>query len=509
MKLTHLLTLASSTLLLTTLGCKKAQQRMTDENTEKGTGTEKIYIDPVPGGSGSIVANTETTQSYIGTNFDNISKNLGGALAGTQMLVSNVPEKVNSKGWVFRGSVNDGTLGSLRGISGGFTFYLYHYLTGTVSTTDNVKGYLVARNVGSSPVTVSGRGYYEVKLNTTDVSASYRTALNWLNDKRSGATQPGTTRNNIQRLRTVSQSIAANSFAILDEVSAPLSQTIDARYELNASGNIVVYYVYENLDALATADKLSRLSTIVGSNTSRAKGVWVDPTPTGGTSPGYIIETGSPAPNVPSGLKIPTANNRFGRECGIYNNSGWSGVTNVSLPSNAAALRLHFNTSAKGGLQEQCAEAGTVNGFRTTTPVDASAFAGTSYNDYDLFLQQTGRPTNATRTYANYGHYYQLTFNITNTTGRTRRVQLLAGRSGGGRYYVPFWVQSAGFVTGNVNQINSVILDPDLGPSGSGTERPIADVTIGNAAPAANIKVNVVIPGSINIGQFFLIKTLD
>jgi hypothetical protein len=502
MKLNQMVALAGSVLLVAT-SCKKGQPDMTVANAETGNTTEKIYIDPVPGGSGSMAPSTETTVSYIGTDFNNTSRNLGGALSGVQMLVSNQPEQVSSRGWVFRGSINDGNLGSLRGISGNFVFYLYHYLFGTVGA--NTKAYLVARNVTAGSVTVTGRGYYEVKQSNSDLSTSLRTARHWVNDKRSGTTQPGITGptgTNIQRLRTVNQTIPANSFAILDEVAAPNSQTLDGRYELNASSSIVVYYVYDNLDALSASAKLTQLATIVGSNTSRARGTWIDPAP---STNGYIIETGFPAPNVPSGLTVPTANGRFGRECGIYNNSDWSGITNVSLPTGIATLRLHYNTSTKSGGQEQCADASTVGAFRATTPVDSTAFQG---SDYNIFKANGGRPTNALRSYGNYGHYYQLTFNVSNTTGRTRRVQLLVGRPGGGRYYAPFWVRSAGFVTGNVDAVTDIILDPGV-PGGNVTEKVLADVTIGNGAPGANIRINAVVPGSINIGQYFLIRTLD
>ncbi len=333
------------------------------------------------------------------------------------------------------------------------------------------------------------------------MSTSLRTARNWLNDKRTGTTQPGTTGpgNTIQRLRTINQTIAANAYAILDEVSSPNSQTIDGRYEFNASNSIVVYLVFDNLDALSASAKLTQLASIVGSNTNRAAGTWTD-------ASGYIVETGSPAPNAPSGLTVATPNGRFGRECGIYLNSGWSGITNVSLPAGIATLKLHYNTSSKSGGQEQCADAGTVTNasgtFRSTTPVDSRAFSG---GDYALFVP---RPTNALRTYANYGHYYDLTFNISNTTGRARRVQLLVGRPGSARYYAPFWIQSSGFTSGNVNTVSDIILDPGVA-GGNVSEKPIADVVVPNGATSATIRVSAVIPGSISIGQYLLVKTLD
>ncbi len=443
---------------------------------------------------------TEATQNYGSGDFVNTSKDLGGNISGAQMLVSNQPEQLSSRGWVFRGSINDGDLGSLRGISGNFVFYLYHYLLGTVGA--NTKAYLVARNVTSTSVTVSGRGYYEVKQSATDFSTSLRTARNWLNDKRTGTSQPGNTGpgSTIPRLRPVSQSIPANGYAILDEVSAPNSQTIDGRYELSASNSVVVYLVFDNLDALSASAKLTQLASIVGNNTNRAAGTWTD-------SNGYIVETGTPGPTVPAtGMSVPTAATRFGRECGIYINSGWSGVTNVALPAGVATLKLHYNTSVKSGGQEQCADAGTVvtgtGTFRSTTPVDTRAFQG---SDYSLF---SSRPTNALRTYANYGFNYDMTFNFTNTTGRPRRVQLLVGRPGSARYYAPFWVTSSGFTSGNVNTVTDIILDPGVA-GGNVAEKPIADVVIPNNAAAATIRVNAVIPGSISIGQYLLVRTLD
>lgn len=497
MKRSVLLSLASGMLLLLA-SCKKNEINATNDQAV-ATADEKIYVDPVPNGSGHAAAATETTLSYGAADFTNTSKNLGGALFGQQMLVSNQPEQLSSRGWVFRSSINDGDLGSLRGISGNFVFYLYHYLLGSVGT--NTKAYLVARNVTAASVTVSGRGYYEVKQSSTDLSTSLRTAKNWLNDKRSGTTQSGLTGpgGTIQRLRNVSQTIPANGYAILDEVSAPNSQTIDGRYELNASNSVVVYYVFENLDALSASAKLTQLATIVGTNTNRAQGTWTD-------SQGYIVETGSPAPPVPSGLSLATNGSRFGRECGIYTNAGWNGITNVSLPSGIATLRLHYNTSSKSGAQEQCASASQVvtagGTFAATTPVDRRPFVG---SDYSLF---SPRPTNALRTYANYGHYYELTFNIANSTGRARRVQLLVGRPGTSRYYAPFWINSSGFTSGNINAVNDIILDPGVA-GGTGTEKVLADVLVPNGATTATIKVNAVIPGSITIGQYFLVKTLD
>ncbi len=498
MKLSKTLAAVGSMLLILS-ACQKNEKQLAvaDQNTNTATG--EIYCDPVPGGSGSIHAATEATIAYSGADFTNTSRNLGGDLSGLQMLVSNQPEQVSSRGWVYRSSINDGDLGSLRGISGNFVFYLYHYLFGSVGT--NTKAYLVARNVTASSVTVTGRGYYEVKQSTTDLSTSLRTAKNWLNDKKSGATQPGTTGpgNTIQRLRPVSQTIAANAYAILDEVSAPNSQTIDGRYELSASSSVVIYLVFENLDALSASAKLTQLATIVGSNTSRATATWTD-------ANGYIVETGAPAPNAPAGLTVPTTNGRFGRENGIYSNSGWSGITNITLPAGIGTLKMHYNTSIKNGAQEQSAPASSVTTasgtFAATTPVDRRAFQG---SDYTLFVP---RPTNALKTYANYGHYYQVTFNLFNTSGRTRRVQIKVGRPGTGRYYAPFWVITSGFATGNINTVSDVILDPGVA-GGSGTEKVIADVTIPNGATSATVNINAIIPGSITIGQYFLVSTLD
>jgi hypothetical protein len=482
--------------MLLASSCSKEKQNPAASDNAVGT-EEKIYTGPWANGS---APQPEATLNYGAGSFTNSTLDLTGALSGSQMLVSNQPEEVTSRGWVFRGSINDGDLGSLRGISGNFVFYLYHYLLGVVGS--NTKAYLVARNVTASSVTVTGRGYYEVKQSSTDLSTSLRTARHWLNDKRTGTTQSGTTgpSANIQRLRSVSSTIPANSFAILDEVSAPNSQTIDGRYELSASNSVVVYLVFDNLDALTASAKLTQLSTIVGSNTNRATGTWRD-------ANGYIVETGTPGPSVPaSGMQVPTAQTRFGRECGIYLNDSWTGTTTVTLPTNIATLRLHYNTSVKSGGQEQCANAGTVTTasgtFRSTTPVDSRAFLG---SDYSLF---SSRPTNALRSYGNYGHTYDLTFNIVNTTGRQRRVQILVGRAGGARYYAPFWVSSAGFVSGNVNTTTDIVLDPGV-PGGNVSEKPIADVVIGNNAPGASIRVRAVVPGSITIGQYLLVRTLD
>lgn len=439
--------------------------------------------------------------AYDGSSFTDVAQNLGGLVSGQRMLVSNQPEQLVSRGWVFRTSVNDNSTGSLVTVTGAFTFYLYHYLLGSVGT--GTKMYLVARNTSTTTVTVSGRGYYEVKSGSTDLSTSLRTAKNWLTDKRTGVVQTGGTGpgGTIAKNRPVSKTIGSGLYAILDEVSSPNSQTIDGRYELNATGgNVQVFLVFDNFDATPVANRPAVIGTYVTDATKRAQGTWTD-------SQGYIVEVGSPAPALPSGLCTVTAATRFGRECGIYNNTDWTGNTTITLPNTAnSILKLHYNTSIKSGGQEQSADASsaTVGGvsYRTVTPVDSRVFSCT---DYSKFIP---RPTNALKTYANYGHYFQPTFTILNTSGRPRHFVLTVGRAGGTRYYAPFWVRSNGFSSGNVDLIKDIILDPGV-PGSDSTEKVLANVIVPNGATSAVIRLNAIIPGSISIGQFFRIKTLN
>jgi hypothetical protein len=161
------------------------------------------------------------------------------------------------------------------------------------------------------------------------------------------------------------RTVASSQATEIAKLTMNSSNMADGRYEICASAGVYLY-------------------TVV--------------TTTGTTSDAVNKSQGAPA----SGQIYSTGPNTFGREGGVYEKSQVNGLTNVVLPAaSGQTLGFSFNTASKfnSALQEQ------------TVPFN------------------TRLSDSADRTYGNYGHKYDTTLRLFNTTGAARTVRVSFGSS--------------------------------------------------------------------------------
>ncbi|PWF48742.1 DUF3370 domain-containing protein [Massilia glaciei] len=156
------------------------------------------------------------------------------------------------------------------------------------------------------------------------------------------------------------RAVGASQVTEIAKLSMANSNMADGRFEVCASAGIYLYTVITTTGTLS--DAVNRTQ--------------------GAPAPGQIYSTGP---------------GTFGREGGVYANSLVAGVTEVVLPaSNGQHIGFSFNTTSKNNasLQEQ------------TVP----------------FI--TRLSDSADRTYGNYGHKFDPTLRLFNTTGSPRNVRI-------------------------------------------------------------------------------------
>lgn len=303
-------------------------------------------------------------------------QNLGCSLSNNNIVVSNNPEIVMADGWLFKSTALSG--GAVP-VNGNFNLYIYH---------DNRSGknlyldvFIVNASLTSS-VSVSGKGNMFTSnqysgFNGHGFGPSYKVADNWMSNIYSTA--------NFSNVNIPKSSASSDSYYCAASVSFPSSRTIDGRFEFTASGPCYVYVV------VSTSSKISNAFTAtVG---KRSTGTY----------------------NGASTWKPETANT-FGRECGLYAYSGWSGVTDIYLPSAAGYMGLCLNTAAK------------------------YAIPGTSQYFQDQNAPMIARIDDAsTKTYGNYGHYYDLALNLNNPQAYTKTVNVWMATKNAGNTNASFW----------------------------------------------------------------------
>jgi hypothetical protein len=156
------------------------------------------------------------------------------------------------------------------------------------------------------------------------------------------------------------RSVASATATEISKIVVNPSNMVDGRFEVCASAGVYLYTVITT--AGVTADAINK-------------------------------SQGGPA----SGEIHPSSSSAYGREAGIYASSLASGLTNVVLPTTASKhIGFAYNTTSKfnASLQEQTAA-------------------------YTSKLSDS-----APRTYGNYGHKFDTTFRLFNTTTRARRVKM-------------------------------------------------------------------------------------
>jgi hypothetical protein len=289
--------------------------------------------------------------------------NLGGSLSNNIIAASNNTEIINQPGWLFRPPTN--TSGQRVPLSGNFNFYLYH---------DNRSGqqlylHLFISNPNTSSIAVSALGSIFTSnqysgFNGHGFGPSYQVALNTLNNSNHNINVQ-----NVNVPKFVSGGPA--NWTRLALITLPDRRTIDGRLSLKSFSSTVPANCYVYLVASTS------------------------------TSASVAFTTAQTGPQA-VGTFVTEDPNEFGRELGIYSKSGWAGATNINLPATAGHLGLCINTTSK------------------------FAIPGTQQQ----FLQDQNAPAiavingAASKTYGNYGHYYDLGLNLTNNTGVMRRVKV-------------------------------------------------------------------------------------
>ncbi|BDU25741.1 MULTISPECIES: DUF3370 family protein [unclassified Flavobacterium] len=275
-------------------------------------------------------------------------KHLSGNLSEKPIWKSNNPEIIRGNGWLMQNArVDSSRGGSSNPLSGTFGVYLFH-----INQSGSVKYlHVLVSNPQTSALTISGKGSTytnsEKPLNGSATGQSYFVSKDWLQNT------PRTTFNNV----------TINPSKVYEVYRATLANNnmVDGSYEITASQGVYVY-------------------TVV-------------------TSTGSINDAVNATQTAAAGDIYTESTNTYGREAGIYTESGWSGTTDIDLPTGPAYMGLCLNTSSK------------------------FAVGGT-------YLQNQNAPFSyklngaSQNTYGNYGHKYTLTLKLNNPNSTSKNVSL-------------------------------------------------------------------------------------
>ena len=275
-------------------------------------------------------------------------KYLDGNLSDKQIWKSNNPEIIKGNGWLMQNArVDSSRGGSSNPLSGTFGVYLFH-----INQSGATKYlHILVSNPQTSALTISGKGSTytnaEKPLSGNATGQSYFVSKDWLQNT------PRTTFNNV----------TINPSKVYEVYKATLSNNnmVDGRYEITASQGVYVY-------------------TVV-------------------TSTGNINDAVNATQTAAAGDIYNEGTNAYGREAGIYTQSGWSGTTDIDLPSGPSYMGLCLNTSSKfavGGVYLQNQNA-----------------------PYSYKLNGASQ-----NTYGNYGHKYTLTLKLNNPNSTAKNVSL-------------------------------------------------------------------------------------
>jgi hypothetical protein len=211
---------------------------------------------------------------------------------------------------------------------------------------------------------------------------------------------------------------------------------VDGRFEVTASAGVYVYTVVTSSGSLTDAV-----------NASQA-----------GPAAGHLAYSGT---------------NAYGREAGVYAESQWTGTTDIDVPAAPAHLGLALNTSAKFA----------VNG---------------------VFLQEQASPYvmrldgMAERTFANYGHYYDVTLALHNNGGSSRTVRLSMASNVTGSS------DSPSFTYNGPISLNGTRKDIYTRPTAP--KNVLATWTV--APGDFNARIRFYVPGLITIGAQLILESL-
>ncbi|MEH0152505.1 DUF3370 family protein [Limibacter armeniacum] len=337
-KVTFVLTLVLSTLFLN--ACHQEEQ-LQQEINEQPDAQHNLRM--------AVSQSDWTAGSISGIVPQDQLEDLGGGLSGNKIWKSNNPEIFRGTGWLMQNSRTDATRGGAAyPVSGTIPVYLFH-----INQSGSQKYlHVLVTNPNASSITISGKGSMytnsEKPLQGTGTGQSFHVAKDWLNNTP----------------RTSFSNVTLNSYKAYEVAKLPVpnGNMIDGRFEITASAGAYVYTVVTSNGSLTDAINKSQ----------------------GGPATGDIY---SPNPNA------------YGREAGVYANSGWEGSTDITLPASQSYIGFALNTSSK------------------------FAFNG-------VYLQDQNAPSvvrlsdSAEKTYGNYGHQYDITLAMHNPNSTAKQVTL-------------------------------------------------------------------------------------
>lgn len=383
------------------------------------------------------------TNGLLGTPIVPVAnlQDLGGGLSGTPIVVSNNPEVVVKSGWLYRPPTD--ASGQRVALSGKFDLYLYH----DNRSGQNLYLHVFVTNPNNHSLTVSAKGniynrnQYDGKWTNGQkrgFGPSYQVAADWMNNSFSTVTSA----------RTIPNLGGYTSVAV---ASLPRSKTIDGLLTIDASANCFVYVVASTSSNPATAVNLSQTNV-------RATGQYWN----------------SATQSYENTFK-PETSSTFGRECGIYEYSGWSGDTELDLPNGPAHVGLALNTTSKFALP------GTQQRLQNqNAPAIAVIDNASSYS------------------YGNYGHYYDFNLKINNNAGRQRRVRVWLATNQAGSSAASFFFHAPVRTYGQLKEVFN---------TGSSPRTLLLDTRF--SWNTLNVPIQFYVPGLISAGQQIVVEVLN
>lgn len=404
-------------------------------------------------------------------------KATGGILSGNPILVDNMPEIIESEGWLMAPPRINNQRATMTGNS---EYYTFHY------NRTGVAGYyvLLATNTQTTNTSINAQGVLLAKddvgvftfPNTTYVTEreSYDVADRFINNNfnvnTGSLTIPG-----------LGSGKANNRILAYRKVGN--GNGIDGRFKLSVAGQVFVYSVFviqrsgESIDQmLQRAVNLATTDTGSAADINkRAKGEWHDDF-------GYIVETF--AGNTPTG----TVAGRYGRECGLYQYSGWLVNNDITLPATKGFVGFCM-VNDKKGFQYAEDQTAAVTAF---TPVDVRRHP------------QIANFNNASRTYGNYGHYYDVTLKLINPTTRIRNMAISFAFNSpdltkqNARYAGPVKVKVGSNAETTVQVLNRL----------NNPRKNLANFTVA-ANNSETIKIRFYVPGLITAGNQLIVEATN
>lgn len=276
------------------------------EKTNPGSNLVARTVNATEWTAGLMPVTTDITQHILP---DTKLKPLDILLSGPKLYVSNNPEQFTGNGWLMQNSRTDATRGgSTYALSGTNNVYLFHI--NKVTTAKYI--HLMISNPNAGNITYTGKGSYytnaEKPLAGGATGQSYFVAKDWLN-------------NTLRK--TISTPVTIQPGKVVEVFKAQMNANnmIDARFELNTTGNAYYYVVITSNGNLTNAINATQGTFAAGN---------------------YYTES----------------TNTFGREAGVYSNSDVSASNVLELPSVASRIGFCLNTTAKfKQLEEQTAPA--------------------------------------------------------------------------------------------------------------------------------------------------------